>query len=72
MVEARGLVQIDDRDQLASVAGEVVEAHPDRVEAYRAGKTGLIGFFVGQVMQRTGGKANPQLTRELLEEALAE
>jgi glutaminyl-tRNA synthetase len=71
VVDERGLVQIDDPDHLAAVAREVVAAFPDRAEAWRGGKTGLIGFFVGQVMQRTGGKANPQLTRELLEEALA-
>jgi Asp-tRNA(Asn)/Glu-tRNA(Gln) amidotransferase B subunit len=64
-------VQIDDRDHLAAVAREVVAKFPDRAEAWRGGKTGLIGFFVGQVMQRTGGRANPQLTRELLENALA-
>ncbi len=70
VVESRGLVQIDDRAELAVVAGAVVAAFPDRADAYRGGKSGLLGFFVGQVMQRTGGKANPQLTREVLEEAL--
>ncbi|HKY59863.1 MAG TPA: hypothetical protein VJP59_02530, partial [Gemmatimonadota bacterium] len=44
---------------------------PDEVAAYRAGKEGLVGFFVGQVMRRTRGKANPQLVNELLRSRLA-
>jgi Asp-tRNA(Asn)/Glu-tRNA(Gln) amidotransferase B subunit len=47
---------------------EVLASHPAQLELYRAGKTGLLGFFVGQVMRRSGGKANPQRVRQLLEE----
>ncbi len=66
-----GLEQISDEDALSAVMEAVLAAHPDRVAAYRDGKKGLIGFFMGQVMQKTGGKANPQIVRDLLEEALA-
>ncbi len=71
IVERRGLVQIEDRATLESAVSGVLEAFPDRVAAYRAGKTGLMGFFVGQAMKATDGKANPQLLREVLEAALA-
>lgn len=70
IVERLGLEQISDEEALSSVIGAVLGAHPDRVAAYREGKKGLIGFFMGQVMQKTGGKANPQVVRGLLEEAL--
>src|SRR5690606_17118329 len=70
IVDARGLRQISDTDQLEAIIHEVVAANPDKAEAYRSGRTGLIGFFVGQVMTRSGGRANPQVVRELLERVL--
>jgi aspartyl-tRNA(Asn)/glutamyl-tRNA(Gln) amidotransferase subunit B len=48
----------------------VLAANPGQVEAYRGGKDGLLGFFVGQVMKETGGKANPKVVNELLREKL--
>ncbi|RIK40471.1 MAG: glutamine--tRNA ligase [Chloroflexi bacterium] len=71
IVERRGLRQVADPDALTPVIDDVVAANLDKAEQYRAGKTGLWGFFVGQVMQATGGKANPQLVRELLQRKLA-
>jgi glutaminyl-tRNA synthetase len=70
IVEEKGLRQISDEGALSAVADKVLAAHPDRVAAYRGGKTGLIGFFMGQVMQQTGGSANPQVVKALLEEKL--
>ena len=70
IVEARNLRQIDDTGALEGVVRDVVENHPEEVERYRSGKNGLIGFFMGQVMQQTNGKANPELTRDLLTEEL--
>jgi glutaminyl-tRNA synthetase len=70
IVEARNLRQIDDTGALEGVVREVVENHPEEVERYRSGKKGLIGFFMGQVMQQTNGKAHPELTRDLLTEEL--
>ena len=51
--------------------GDRAGDNPDQVEAYRNGKATLIGWFVGQVMRQTGGKADPQRTRAVLEEILA-
>jgi len=70
IVEARGLRQISDEDALGPVIAKVVAGHPDEARRYREGKVALIGFFVGQVMRRTGGKANPERVRALLAEAL--
>ncbi|MFV2007437.1 MAG: glutamine--tRNA ligase/YqeY domain fusion protein [Longimicrobiales bacterium] len=66
IVEARGLTQISDRASLEPIIVELVDAHPNEVAAYRSGKHGLIAFFVGQVMRRTDGKADPEVVQELL------
>ena len=70
IVAARGLLQLSDENALAVVIDEVLGAHPRKVEQYRAGRTGLLGFFMGQVMQRTGGRANPERVRRLLGDRL--
>ena len=70
-VEERGLAQVSDAALLAAEIDAVLAGHPDEVTAYREGKEGLMGFFVGQVMRRTRGKANPQLVNELLRARLA-
>jgi glutaminyl-tRNA synthetase len=70
IVDERDLRQIDDETQLRYVVQAVIEDHPDETERYRSGKKGLIGFFMGQIMQRTGGSANPETARELVQEEL--
>jgi glutaminyl-tRNA synthetase len=70
IVERLDLAQVSDEDALRPVVQRVVAAHPDKVEAFRGGKTGLMGFFMGQVMRETGGKADPELAQGLLREAL--
>lgn len=70
IVAERGLLQITDRKQIEEMVGVVLAARPQQVEAYRGGKTKLFGFFVGQVMKMSGGKANPQVTTEVLKERL--
>ncbi len=72
IVERRGLRQISDDDALTPIVRSVVEGHPDEVRRYREGKTALLGFFVGQVMRGSRGKANPERVRALLAEALDE
>jgi glutaminyl-tRNA synthetase len=67
IVERNGLRQVSDESALEPIVAEVLAAHPDRVEAYRGGRTGLLGFFVGQVMSRSGGRANPERVKEILE-----
>ena len=66
IVESEGLAQIDDTDLLGAAVREVVDGNPDAVASYRGGKTGTLGFLVGQVMRRTGGKANPRTARAML------
>ena len=70
IVEARGLEQVADPAQLRPVVEQVVAANPGQAAAYRDGKSALFGFFVGQVMKATQGKANPQRVQELLREVL--
>jgi aspartyl-tRNA(Asn)/glutamyl-tRNA(Gln) amidotransferase subunit B len=72
IVEREGLSQVSDETALLSAIAEVVAASPAQVAAYRGGKTSTLGWFVGQVMRKTGGKANPQLVNQLLRGALEE
>ncbi|MBI3805661.1 MAG: Asp-tRNA(Asn)/Glu-tRNA(Gln) amidotransferase subunit GatB [Nitrospirae bacterium] len=71
IVQEKGLVQMSDTSALEGVIDEVMTANPKEVEGYRAGKEKLLGFFVGQVMKRSGGKANPGMLNELLKRKLA-
>ena len=70
LVAERGLERLDDEAAVRQAVGEAVAAHPDEVAAYRGGKQGLKGFFVGQVMRATGGRADPALVQRLVGEAL--
>ena len=70
IINREGMNQISDRETLSKVVSNVLEAHSKEVRAYRAGKTGLFQWFFGQVMQQTGGQANPNLVKSLLEENL--
>ena len=70
IIEAKGLVQITDTSAIEGIVDEVIAANPKEVEGYRAGKTALIGFFVGQVMKASGGKANPKAVNEILRKKL--
>ncbi|HEX7484927.1 MAG TPA: Asp-tRNA(Asn)/Glu-tRNA(Gln) amidotransferase subunit GatB [Vicinamibacterales bacterium] len=70
VVRAEGLAQIDDQDALAAIVREVVAANPKPVAQYRAGKALVLGFFVGQVMKATAGKANPAIVNSLLRREL--
>ncbi|MGK7875772.1 MAG: Asp-tRNA(Asn)/Glu-tRNA(Gln) amidotransferase subunit GatB [Xenococcaceae cyanobacterium] len=66
LVERKGLIQISDTGELEKIIEEVLAAHPKEVEKFRNGKTKLKGFFVGQVMKKTSGRADPKLTNQLL------
>jgi len=71
IVREKGMVQITDEGALIPVIEEILARHPGQLEQYRAGKDKLFGFFVGQVMKATQGKANPQLINDLLQKRLA-
>jgi glutaminyl-tRNA synthetase len=70
IVERLDLAQVSDEETLASVVFEVLESNPEKVESYRGGRTGLMGFFMGQVMRHTDGRADPELARALILERL--
>ena len=66
VIEARGLRQITDSGAIERAIDEVMARNPGQLADYRAGKDKLFGFFVGQVMKATGGKANPTQVNDLL------
>ena len=70
IVEREGLAQVSDEALIQAAVDEVVAGSPDQVATYRKGKASTLGWFVGQVMRKTGGKANPQLVNALLKKAL--
>ena len=70
IIQEKGLVQIQDESILEDIAKKIIEANPDQVNAYKGGKEKLFGFFVGQVMKETQGKANPQGVNEVLKKLL--
>ena len=71
IIERKGLRQVSDAGALEKAIDEVMAGNPEQLAAYRGGKDKLFGFFVGQVMKATGGKANPALVNELLKKKLA-
>ena len=70
VIETKGLVQIQDESILEDIAQKVIQSNPDQVSAYLNGKDKLFGFFVGQVMKETQGKANPKSVNDILRRLL--
>jgi glutaminyl-tRNA synthetase len=70
IVEEKGLVQISDPAQILPIIDEVIAKNPDNVAKFKDGNKKLLGFFVGQVLKATGGKANPKLVNELVAQKL--
>jgi aspartyl-tRNA(Asn)/glutamyl-tRNA(Gln) amidotransferase subunit B len=70
IIAARGLKQITDSGAIETLIDEVIAANPEQVEQFRAGKEKVLGFFVGKIMQRSQGKANPGQVNALLREKL--
>ena len=66
IVKDKGLVQISDPSEISPIIDEIIANNPDNVAKFKAGNTKLLGFFVGQVLKSTGGKANPQVVNELV------
>ena len=71
IVDKRGLLQISDASKLEKIVEAVLEANPGQLEQYKSGKVQLFGFFVGQTMKATNGKANPGIVNELLKKRLS-
>jgi len=70
VIERKGLLQITDSGAIEQAVAAVLASNPGQVEQYRAGQTKLFGFFIGQVMKATAGKANPQQVNEILKRML--
>ena len=66
IVEERGMMQVSDTGAIEAVVDEVLAENPDKVDQYKGGKTGLVGFFVGQCMKKMQGQGNPKVINELL------
>jgi aspartyl-tRNA(Asn)/glutamyl-tRNA(Gln) amidotransferase subunit B len=72
VVKEQGLTQVSDAGEIEGIIADVIKANPAQYADYKAGKEKLFGFFVGQVMKASKGKANPELVNELLKKKLAE
>jgi aspartyl-tRNA(Asn)/glutamyl-tRNA(Gln) amidotransferase subunit B len=70
LVEEESLGQVSDEGAIRDLVAQVIAENPDQVETYKSGKTSLAGWFVGQVMQKTSGQANPQLVKKMIDETL--
>ena len=71
VVKEKNLVQVSDADELLAMVREIIAANPEQAAGYREGKTKLMGYFVGQLMQKTKGRANPKLANQLFAQELA-
>jgi len=72
IIDEKGLVQITDTKFIEELADKIIAANPKAVSQYKAGKKNTIGFFVGQIMKETKGKANPKIVNEILSKKLEE
>ena len=70
IVEEKGLRQVSDTSEIEAVVKEILNANPEQVKQYKEGKTKVLGFFVGQVMRVTKGKANPQIVNDLIKKII--
>lgn len=72
IIESQGMTQITDESEIERAVREVIAESPNQLAQYRAGKESLLGYFVGQTMKKTGGKANPQATQSVIKRVLGE
>ena len=70
IVEEKGLKQMTDTSQIEAIVDEIIANNPDNVASYKGGKNNLFGWFVGQVLKQTQGKANPGVVNKLLKDKL--
>ncbi|MCZ6639143.1 MAG: Asp-tRNA(Asn)/Glu-tRNA(Gln) amidotransferase GatCAB subunit B, partial [Candidatus Dadabacteria bacterium] len=71
IVEEKGMKQISDQSEIENIVSRILADHPDEISRYKAGDQKLMGFFVGQVMKETKGKANPKIVNEILRKGLS-
>ena len=70
IIEERGLKQVSDTGTIEAVVDQIIADNPDKVAEFKGGKDKLMGWFVGQVMKASQGKANPQIANEILAKKL--
>ena len=70
IIKEKGLEQVSDSGELETLVAEIIKENPELVEKYKSGKIQVVGFFVGEIMKRTGGKANPVVVNKILKEHL--
>ncbi|MDD5067259.1 MAG: Asp-tRNA(Asn)/Glu-tRNA(Gln) amidotransferase subunit GatB [bacterium] len=70
LIEKKGLKQVSDEGAIEKIVDEVIKENPDAVEKFKSGKTGILGFLVGQVMKKSQGKANPAIVNKLFEQKM--
>jgi len=70
IVKEKNLIQVSDEGELLSIVQDIIASNPGQVQEFKAGKTKLMGFFVGQLMQKTKGQANPKIANELFQREL--
>jgi len=71
IVKEQNLVQVSDESELLALVREIIEQNPDQADEYRGGKAKVMGYFIGQLMQKTRGKANPKLANKLFNQELS-
>lgn len=72
IVKDKGMTQISDQSELEGIISRILDSHPDEIARYKGGDQKLMGFFVGQVMKQTQGKANPKVVNEILRKGLSD
>ena len=72
IVKEKNLVQVSDESELLALVREIIEQNPGQAEEFRGGKTKVMGYFIGQLMQKTKGKANPKLANQLFNQELSD
>ena len=72
LVDEKGLAQVKDDTQIRAICSKVIQDHPEEVSAFRNGKENLIGWFVGQVMRESRGKADAKMAKDILADLLSE
>lgn len=71
IMESKNLGQISDTNELEKIVGTIIAEHPDEAAEYKQGKLALLQFFIGQVMKKTGGKANPKIAEEIIKKKIS-
>ena len=72
VIQDKGLIQVSDTGEIDAIIDQIIAANPAQTEQYRAGKEALFGFFVGQTMKASQGKANPKVVNERLRAKLSQ